>query len=261
MKLVKTQYTSEPILLTADAVGIVTKKLYNFFNKLDVYKKYGITIPKRGYLLYGPAGTGKSKIITQITDRLQEEKDIVMITWPSDKYEPYEIKDFVKRFEYKGVSKFVLIIEDLGGVEQDAVRIKSMSSLLSLLDNVETTFTLPTAIIATTNFPENFLGNIANRPGRFDTKIEVNPPTPKQRAEFFQFFSNNAGSPELLEELMKKKYNDFTPAHIKEIIFRAEIDDVSMIEALKDVHKEVDMYKKQFEANKAKLGIIDPDDY
>lgn len=261
MKLVKTVYTQEPILTSASAVDLVSTQISSFFKKLDVYLKYGINIPKRGWLLWGVPGCGKSTSLTQITNKLLKDTDTLIVTWPSDRYEPYEVKDFVKRFQYNNVKKFVLIIEDLGGAEQDAVRIKSMSSLLSLLDNVETTFTLPTAIVATTNFPENFLGNIANRPGRFDTKVEIKPPTAAQRVEFLKFFSNNTAPEECLAELAKKAYNDLTPAHIKEILFRSELNDLNMVDALREVQKEVEHYNKAFETNKKKLGIIDPDDY
>jgi SpoVK/Ycf46/Vps4 family AAA+-type ATPase len=154
------------------------------------------------------------------------------------------------------VKKLILIIEDLGGVEVDQVRIKSMSSLLSLLDNMEKTFNIPTAIIATTNHPENFLGNITNRPQRFDTKIEVKPPTAEERVQFLRFFSKDTAAREALDEIKNKKYQDFTPAHIKEMLMRSELNDITLIESLKEIHKEVESYKKLFDEKKqGKFGL------
>lgn len=261
-KLEKSSFTENKILKNNNYVKLINKQINKFFEKKDIYKKYGFDVPKRGILLWGGPGGGKSTLVTEIANQYKEANDTLIVLWPSDKIDPYEVKQFIKRFEYtNGANKLILVIEDLGGVEVDQVRIKSMSSLLSLLDNVEKTFTVPTVIISTTNHPENFLGSITNRPQRFDTKIEVKPPNSAERVEFLDFFSNNSAPEEVREELKHKKYSDLTPAHIKEVLMRAELNDITMTESLKEIYKEIETYKKMFATDKSKLGISSEPDF
>jgi ATPase family associated with various cellular activities (AAA) len=259
LKLVPTSFTLNKILKDNKYVKNIVSQVDKFFAKKDAYKKYGFDVPKRGWLLWGRAGTGKSSVITEIIEQYTAKQNTLVVVWPSDKIDPYEVKTFIKRFEYHGVENMILVIEDLGGVEVDQIRIKSMSSLLSLLDNVERTFTISTAIIATTNFPENFLANITNRPQRFDTKIEVKPPTGDERVEFLNFFSNNIAEQDVQDELRGSKYKNFTPAHVKEILMRAELNDLTMLQSLKEIQAEIEVYEKLFVTNKGKLGILSSD--
>lgn len=263
MVLQPSSFTEDIILTENKYVRQISEQIQKFFSKQDVYKKYGFSVPKRGWLLFGTAGTGKSTVITRICTQQITSDDCLVVLWPSDKIDPYEVKDFIKSFDYGDkVKKLVLVVEDLGGVEMDQVRIKSMASLLSLLDNVEKTFTIPTAIVATTNHPENFLGNITNRPQRFDTKIEVKPPTADERVEFLKFFSKNAADEKTLSEIRHKKYEGFTPAHIKELLMRSELNDITLSESLKEIHAEIESYKKMFDEKKqGKVGIGIVEDY
>jgi SpoVK/Ycf46/Vps4 family AAA+-type ATPase len=256
LKLESTVFTADEILHTNKYVEKIVGQINKFFTKKDIYKKYKQDVPKRGWLLWGSAGTGKSSAIKEIAEIYKKLTDTLIILWPSDKIDAGDVKSFIKRFEYAGVEKLILIVEDLGGVEIDQVRIKSMSSLLSLLDNVEKTFSIPTAILATTNFPENFLGNITNRPQRFDTKIEVKPPTGEERADFLKFFSNNIASEDALTEIKDKKFAKLTPAHIKEVLMRSELEDITLLESLAQIQDEIDMYEKMFQSTKQKVGII-----
>lgn len=261
LKLEKTSFTKTSILTNNNLVKTITDQIRKFFDKKDVYLKYGFAVAKRGWLFHGPGGTGKSSIIKQVIDEHIQDMKTLAILWPSDKIDAYEVKDFIKNFEYTGVEKLILVVEDLGGVEVDQVRIKSTASLLSLLDNVESTFTIPTAILATTNHPENFLGNITNRPQRFDTKVEVGEPSPEQRAEFLQFFTKNTAPEEVITEIKKKKYEGLTPAHIKEVIMRSELHEITLTESLQEIQTEINKYKKAFDGKKRSLGILDSDDY
>lgn len=261
LKLEATSFTADEILHTSTYVEKITSQINKFFTKKDIYKKYKQAVPKRAWLLWGTAGTGKSSCIKEIAEVYRTLADTAIILWPSDKIDAGDVKSFIKRFEYTGVEKLILIIEDLGGVEIDQVRIKSMSSLLSLLDNVEQTFCMPTAIIATTNFPENFLGNITNRPQRFDTKIEIKSPTGEERSNFLKFFSNDTATEDALTAVKDKRYAKLTPAHIKEVLMRSELEDITLIESLNQIQDEIDTYEKMFQTNKAKFGINTTSDY
>ena len=246
-----TSYITDSILEEFVSTKEISNKIDKFFAKLDVYKEFGIEVPKRGCLLYGSAGSGKSTSLNKISREYVSKGDTVVLMWPTDKFEAYDVKDFIQTFEYvEGASKLILIVEDIGGIEVDQVRMKSDSSLLSLLDNQEKTFTIPTFIVATTNFPEVFLGNLTNRPGRFDDKIEVTYPPKEARASLLKFFSKGKATQEQIELIQKKDYQEFNPAHIKEAFIRSAIHDKTLEEVLKEMKAEIDLYKKAFSKQK-----------
>lgn len=250
MFLQETSFVTDKILEEFVQTETVTKRIYAFFNKLEVYKEFGIEVPKRGALLYGPAGSGKSTIISKACRDICVSGDTAVVIWPTDKYEAYDVKDFIQTFEYKGVSKLIFIVEDIGGIEMDQIRMKSDSSLLSLLDNQEKTFSIATYIIATTNFPAALMANLTNRPGRFDDKFDVGYPPPDARASLLKFFSKDKATPEQIELIKKKEYAEFNPAHIKEAFIRSAIYDRTLEDVLKEMKKEIDLYNKAFEKPK-----------
>lgn len=259
LKLEPTSFTEDKILPEFIHTQNITDKINCFFNRLHIYKKHGIEVPKRALLMYGPPGTGKTSSALKVAKDYISDGKTAVVVWATDKIDPYEVKDFFKSFEYVGVDKIILIMEDIGGAEMDQVRIKSTSSLLSLLDNQEKAFKIATFILATTNHPENFLGSLTNRPGRFDDKVEVGFPDGKARRKLLQFFLQDVKDEEALELIEQKKFFEMSPAHLKEAIIRADLYDLKLIDAINQIQKEIDVFKKAFEKNKGKLGINTPD--
>ena len=256
LELKKTSFVKDSILEEFVHTKDIEERINCFFSRLHVYYKHGIEVPKRNVLLYGPPGSGKSTALIKIANKYNEEGKTIVIVYPTDKVESYEVKSFIKRLSYVGVERMILVVEDIGGVEIDQVKMRSDSSLLSLLDNQEKTFKIPTLIIATTNFPEIFLGNLTNRPGRFDDKIEVGYPDGEQRKKLLMFFTQDSASEEALTAIADKKTVEFSPAHIKEAVIRSEIYDRPLHVVIAEMLKEIDLYKKAFSKKKS-VGFLD----
>lgn len=254
LKLFPTSFVSDKILDTFVSTSHITDKIDCFFNKIPVYYEMGFEVAKRAALLYGPAGTGKSTAITKIANKYSGDGKTAVVIWHTDKFEAYSVKDFIKSFTYVGVEKLILIAEDIGGVEIEQARMKSDSSLLSLLDNQEKTFTIPVFILATTNYPANFMGNLTNRPNRFDDKIEVGYPTSEQRVALLQFFGKDMVTDVAKEAMSKNSTKEFSPAHIREVVIRAKIYDKSIPLVISEMVGEIETYKKAFEKG-GKMGF------
>lgn len=256
MFLSKTSFTSNiNVLKDYTYTEQITTKIDKFLSKVHIYEEYGV-FPKRGMLIYGPAGTGKSLLITEAIEKYTENGETTVIVWPTDKFRSRDVKSLLQDLEYIDCKNLIFIAEDIGGVEASGYGKQPVeSSLLSLLDNVERVFKIPTLIIATTNFPETLLENLSDRPQRFDDVIEVPNPSPDFRAKFLDFFSKNKAPNEVLEEIKNKKYNGFSVAHIKEIVIRSAIYDISFNESLEQLYKQSSTSKKSFQKDTGSMGI------
>lgn len=252
MQLQKAAFSKDKILDSFIHTQDITDKIDCFFRNLHIYAEHGIEVPKRAMLLYGPPGTGKTSTINKVCGKYNDGKTAIVI-WNTDKFEAYQVKDFFKTFKYN-VDKIILVVEDIGGVEIDQTRMRSDSSLLSLLDNKEKTFKVPVLILATTNFPEVFMGNLTNRPERFDDKIEVGYPDANFRAELLKFYSKTEVSENLLNSIKSNKASKLSAAHIREIVIRSRIYEKTMEVVLNEIIKEIEHYEKAFSKQKA-LGL------
>ncbi len=254
LKLVATSFVSDKILDTFVNTNNITDKIDCFFNKIPVYYEMGFEVAKRAALLYGPAGTGKSTAITKVANKYAADGKTAVVIWHTDKFEAYQVKDFIKSFHYDGVEKLILIAEDIGGVEIEQARMKSDSSLLSLLDNQEKTFNIPVFILATTNYPANFMGNLTNRPNRFDDKIEVGYPTSEQRVALLEFFGKEMVKDIDRATMSQNQTKEFSPAHIREVVIRAKIYDKSLSQVISEMVAEIQTYNRAFEKG-GKMGF------
>lgn len=253
--LEKTQFTKDKILEEFVNTSEIETKVDMFFRNMHKYKDLGIDVATRKILLWGPPGTGKTTAITKACSKYALDNKTIIVIYPTAKYESYEVKDFIKRFEYKGVDKMILVMEDIGGVEMEDVRRGSDSELLSLLDNQEKTLTIPTLVIATTNFPEVFMGNLTNRPGRFDDKIKAGNPNADSRIKLLQFFNQSEVSQSVQTTLRTKAAEELSPAHLKEAVIRSVIHEKTLEQALKEILEEIAVYNKAFKDKGGSLGF------
>lgn len=266
-KLEPTTFVKDSILKTFIHTETITTRIDCFFRNLHRYKEFGIEVPSRKMMLYGPPGVGKTTAINGLAEEYTKDKKTLVVVWPTDKFEAFHVKDFIKSFSYTGgIEKMILIVEDLGGVEIDKVSMKADSSLLSLLDNQEKTFKLPVLILATTNHPEIFGGALTNRPGRFDDKIHIGYPPGSYRQDLFNFFIKDINGLDPLDikdtlELMDSNLTkEFSTAHIKEVVIRSAIYEKLMCDVVRELATEQEKYKKDFMDKNGKMGIGSFDD-
>jgi len=227
-----------------------TQAIFNeakmFFSKLHIYDELGEQ-KARKLLLYSQPGNGKTASITSYCQTaIKEDTGTVVIVWPTSQIDSDQVLDFLERkVKYsKKCSRVILIMEDIGGGEREnnGESRGVDSALLDLLDGLRIVFKLPTFIIATTNYPQNLLSALADRPGRFDMMLELDPPSPEERIQLVEFIAKRALNDDEKEALKSNDASDFSVAHLKEIVVRSMIHDKS----IQQVIKELVAHKKKF---------------
>jgi SpoVK/Ycf46/Vps4 family AAA+-type ATPase len=254
LKLEKTEFQQNNVLKEFVNTKPILEKCNNFFSRLSVYEKYKV-FPKRGILLYGPPGTGKTSAISELCNSIKDNEEYFVLVWHTDQIEAGQVKDFVKHLDYQGPTKMILIVEDIGGIESENRR-GSESSLLALLDNQEKAFKIPVLILATTNYIENFQGNLTNRPGRFDEKLKIGFPPAEAREKLLKHYDiDGIITEEAMSIIKSKDCEKFTPAQLQELIIRSALNDIDPVDVIKEMVTEIKKFDKNFQDPTKGFGL------
>jgi hypothetical protein len=261
IELKKMEFKRRNLLQTVSNTSKIIGEARKFFSRLHVYDK--LQRPKkRGVLLYSNPGMGKTSAIEQVClELIDEDPGTVVMVWPTSEIEADHIVKFLTiNSKYKTeCTRLILIIEDIGGGEAERPGRSGVDSgLLNLLDGVGVVFKLPTFIIATTNHPENLLASLADRPGRFDLMVKLQPPNAQEKVELMAFISKRELTEDEKTCLSAKGTENFSVAHLEEIAVRAELDDKTYPQVVKEIVDHQALFKRDFEdKEKRKMGFID----
>lgn len=256
------EFRNRRLLTTYDNTKQIMGEASNFFDNIDELKKIledneelGGDL-KRAILLYSPPGYGKTSAITRTAqDLVKQDPKTIVINWPTSEVRSSEANRFMSNIDYDTCSRLIFIIEDIGGGEKEDYHGSERaidSSLLNLLDGVDRVFPIPTFIIATTNHPGSLLDALADRPGRFDEYIELDPPSYEERVELVEFIGKRKISDEEKEAL--KKAVDFSPAHLAEVVKRSILKKKTFVEVIKEMTEHKQKASRRF-AERAKRGL------
>jgi len=151
-------------------------EIENFWKLGDNFKKYGF-LHRRGYLFYGPAGSGKSCLVQRIIQSIISIGGIAFICDNS----PSTFSDGLMLFRSVEPKRdCICIFEDIDAL----IEKQGESGILSLLDGENQVDKVIN--IATTNYPERLDRRIVARPRRFDRVIKVEMPGREIRKTFFK---------------------------------------------------------------------------
>lgn len=142
-----------------------------------LYRDLGVPY-RRGVLLHGPPGNGKTSLIRLIGARLPEVP--VLILRPDQEFDTDSLEEVIRRWTEQAPA--ILVIEDLNWLLEKV----NVSTFLNLLDGVDAPSAGGLLLIATTNHPDQLDNAVNNRPGRFDVVIEVAPPDKALRRAFLR---------------------------------------------------------------------------
>lgn len=190
----------------------VINEITRFWELEDTYRKYGF-LWKRGVLLLGPPGSGKTCVLQLLAQNIIKNGGIVVtIEEPQLGSRGLNI---IRTIEPE--RPIIVLIEDIDAI----VDRYGESALLYLLDGENQIDNV--VYISTTNYPERLDNRIINRPSRFDLVQEIGMPNMAARCFFLgkksKILRNNL-------EMMAKWVADtenFSIAHLKELIVCVEV--------------------------------------
>ncbi len=154
--------------------SILEENTVMFFKNLEHIKRHGIK-PRRGIILYGIPGNGKTSICRWIS------KSLLGVTriWVTDWY--MKLEHLTELFAIaRSFSPSVIFMEDIdtAGISRRMGRMNCfLGRLLNEMDGIQKNDGI--IVVATTNDIYSLDAALANRPGRFDLKIKVGNPHPK----------------------------------------------------------------------------------
>lgn len=217
----------------------ILRDIESFLSKKNIYDKLGI-LYKRGILLYGPPGSGKTSILRKIiNEHLPEDSVIVSF----DKIPSGGFIDTI-RFSLKERLKFFIFEELLSIIDTN----RSTQMFLTFLDGEESLNNL--MVVATTNYPEKIPGNLIDRPSRFDKLYKVDELSDEVRKNILEHFLQR----EVTEKELKLTKSMSTAA-LKEIGLLTLTQELTIEQAVKQLEKHKDTVKKSFNDRSMKVGF------
>jgi SpoVK/Ycf46/Vps4 family AAA+-type ATPase len=193
-----------------------------FWEKGHMFEKYGI-LQRRGFLFYGPAGTGKSIVCKQIMSQFIRKDGVIFLC----EHPGVLVKCLTAFREVEPTRKLTVVFEDI-----DAIIARcGESDLLSYLDGEDSNNYIVN--IATTNYPEKLDKRIVARPRRFDRLIKIGYPDDNMRRHYFSEKLFITDSIEL--EKWVNATSDFTFAALTELVVSVECLDIPFNDAVNKI--------------------------
>jgi hypothetical protein len=148
-------------------------EIQSFWSKEELFRVHGLPY-KRGILLWGPPGNGKSCLIRLILDDLVGRAGLAFRFAA-----PPLFKTGMRAFrEIQPDTPVVVLMEDFDTI----VAVYPESEVLDLLDGMAQVH--KTVFLATTNYPERLSPRILNRPSRFDRRFKIDYPDADARRKY-----------------------------------------------------------------------------
>lgn len=215
----------------------VLENVKNFCKKEDLFKQLGVCY-KRGYLLYGDGGQGKTATIRELlNDDVFKDAIIIYLDFiPTD--------TFIENLKLSlGNRLKVFIFEEMAAT----LAKDGLDRILNFLDG-ETSLT-KTIFFATTNYINQFPENLTSRPSRFDLVVKFDNPNAPDRQELFKFFLNTE-----VDESIIAASEGLSIAMIKEICLDSLINDKVLTDCLKDMKNRKTLAKNAFKQDGMGFG-------
>jgi hypothetical protein len=154
----------------------ILEEITTFWGKGKKFQEHGF-LHRRGYLLHGPAGSGKTCLVQQIISDIVKADGLVF----QCNNHPSIFNDGLSQFRKVEPNRpVVCLFEDIDAIIEE----HGEDEILGLLDGEnQLNYVLN---IATTNYPEKLDKRLVARPRRFDRVLKIGMPSDEVRKMYFE---------------------------------------------------------------------------
>jgi AAA+ superfamily predicted ATPase len=219
------EYNWDNIIISTHNQKLMQRNVVDFINHTQVYAEHGVKT-SRGLILCGPPGTGKTLSCKVVMNQV----DATCIYVSRDSVE--EIGDITRLYKLaRKLAPTLVIIEDidtLGGITRLDADHPLLGEFLNALDGVEANEGVIT--IATTNYSNKLDWAIADRPGRFDVRIDLGYPDADIRKGIIEQYLESFTTDKINIKSLVKNTDGLSGAYLQEIVRLAFMKSLEIVE-------------------------------
>ena len=236
--------TDNLLVLPDDASNEIISDFAEFWTLKPQFQARGF-LHKRGILMWGPPGSGKTSTVQQIIQKVIHDLGgiVLMVQNPSVAVECLKM---VRKIEPD--RPIITVMEDLDSL----ISKYDESGFLSMLDGEAQVDNILS--LATTNYPERLDPRFIDRPSRFDVVRKIDYPSDEAREFYLRHKEPSLTEEELAAWVGMSK--GLTIPHLKEMIISVKCYNRDLDETVKRLKK---MHTKKFKDGQG-LGFASAED-
>lgn len=226
----------------------IIDEIQRFWTLESRFRDFGF-LWKRGVLLWGPPGSGKTSTLQVISKNIVDQGGLsIYVTNPD-----LSARALKTLRQVEPRRPVVIMLEDIDAIIDDY----GEADLLALMDGELQIDNV--VFVATTNYPKQLDRRFINRPSRFDIVKKIGMPSEKAREVYLKSKNHRLAHPENKAEMGKwlRATEDLSIAHLKELIISVEVLGQSLDTSVARLRKMNDM---KLDENKSGFGFTGKDD-
>lgn len=167
--------SDSPISIPGSAAEQISQEISRFWKLGIKFANMGV-LHKRGILMFGLPGSGKTSTAIAVARKVVSDGGIVFVLAGGDFQ---QLKDAIRLIRLREETRPILcLLEDIDDIVENGFE----EALLSFLDGEDQVNHI--AVLATTNSLEKLGDRIQNRPCRFDVVMEIGMPSMAERVAY-----------------------------------------------------------------------------
>lgn len=192
----------------------VISEIERFWKLEKKFRQFGF-LWKRGVMLWGPPGSGKTSTLQIISKNIVDMDGVsIYVTNPD-----LTARALKSLRQVEPNRPIVIMLEDIDAIIEE----HGEADLLALMDGELQIDNV--VFVATTNYPERLDKRFVNRPSRFDIVKKIGMPTAAARKVYLKAKNSRLAKKENAMELQQwiDESKSFSIAHLKELIISIEV--------------------------------------